>query len=215
MTEFWFIRHGETDWNVARRMQGWQDIPLNANGVAQARKLALRLRGDAEHSPFSALYSSDLMRAHHTAQAISEQLDLRIRTEPGVRERCFGVLEGVELARMDQAQPEAAAAWKSRDPHRPIEGGETLGQFRARVVDAVDALASRHAHERVLVLTHGGVLDIIWHHAQDLPLNAPRQEPLLNVSINRVVVDAGSWRIANWGDVGHMNVAVEDDFSAP
>ncbi len=214
MTEIWFIRHGETDWNVARRMQGWQDIPLNDNGIEQARKLAGRLKADGERSPFAALYSSDLMRAHDTASAVAEQLDLRVRTEPGVRERCFGVLEGVDLEQMDQLQPEAARSWKSREANSPLEGGETLGQFRARVVDAVDALAQRHAHERILVFTHGGVLDIIWRHAQNLPLTAPRDSLLLNVSINRINVDQGRWRISSWGDVAHVHAPVEDDFSA-
>lgn len=212
--EIWFIRHGETDWNVARRMQGWQDIPLNENGVSQARRLAERLWRDTAGTPFGALYSSDLMRAHDTALAVSRRLDLRIRPEPGVRERCFGVLEGLELDTVDTAQPEAAQAWKSRDPHRDLEGGESLGQFRARVVDAVDAMAARHAGERVLVFTHGGVLDIVWRHAQDLSLSAPRDALLLNVSINRVTVQAGRWRILDWGDVAHVTEKVEDDFSA-
>lgn len=214
MTEIWFIRHGETDWNVARRMQGWKDIDLNANGETQAGRLAARIAAEAGHTTFGALYSSDLKRAHDTARAVADKLDLRVRIEPGVRERCFGVLEGVELDQIDVQQPEAAESWKSRDPARPLEGGESLGQFRARVVDAVEALAERHAGERVLVFTHGGVLDIIWRHAQDLPLSAPRDALLLNVSINRVAVDDGRWNIQSWGDVAHVHDEVEDDFSA-
>lgn len=115
MTEIWFIRHGETDWNRQRRLQGWQDIPLNEFGRNQAGLLASRLREDARSTPIDAIYSSDLQRAHATATPVSEQLDLRVRVEPGIRERGFGVLEGLDLDRIDVLAPEAAAAWRSRD----------------------------------------------------------------------------------------------------
>ena len=101
MTEIWFIRHGETDWNRQRRLQGWQDIPLNEAGRQQAAQLAARMRDEAVQTRFDALYSSDLQRARDTAQPVAEQLDLRIRTEPGIRERGFGVLEGLDLEHID------------------------------------------------------------------------------------------------------------------
>lgn len=105
MTEIWFIRHGETDWNRQRRLQGWQDIPLNESGREQARLLAERLRDTASEHPFAALYSSDLKRAHDTAASLSAALQLRVRTEPGIRERGFGVLEGLEMENLEQQAP--------------------------------------------------------------------------------------------------------------
>ena len=195
MTEIWFIRHGETDWNRERRLQGWKDIPLNEFGRNQAGLLAARLREEARHTPIHAIYSSDLQRAHATAVPVSEQLDLRVRVEPGIRERGFGVLEGLDHDRIDVLAPEAAAAWKSRDPLRPLDGGETLGQFQSRVISTVDDIASRHDGERILMFTHGGVLDIIWRHASGVPLNAPRDAALLNVSINRVGVEGRQWQV--------------------
>ena len=110
MTEIWFIRHGETDWNRQRRLQGWQDIPLNEAGRQQAAQLAARMRDEAVQTRFDALYSSDLQRARDTAQPVAEQLDLRIRTEPGIRERGFGVLEGLDLEHIDTLAPAAAAS---------------------------------------------------------------------------------------------------------
>ncbi|MFQ6688294.1 histidine phosphatase family protein, partial [Bordetella pertussis] len=121
MTEIWFIRHGETDWNRQRRLQGWQDIPLNESGREQARLLAERLRDTASEHPFAALYSSDLKRAHDTAASLSAALQLRVRTEPGIRERGFGVLEGLEMENLEQQAPQAAQAWRSRDPLRALE----------------------------------------------------------------------------------------------
>jgi len=213
MTEIWFIRHGETGWNRQHRIQGWQDTELNEAGRAQAGQLAARLQETAGQAPFDALYSSDLQRARTTARPVAERLGLELRIEPGIRERRFGVLEGLELARIDELAPEAAAAWKSRDPERSLEGGEALGQFRRRVVDAVEAIAMRHPGGRVLAFTHGGVLDIIWREAQGMPLNTPRNALLLNVAINRVGVAPGQWSMLDWGDVAHV-VRAEDDASA-
>ena len=84
MSEFWFIRHGETDWNLARRLQGWQDIPLNDTGLAQAARLAQRLRDDVVDTPFAALYSSDLRRARATAQAVAAAVGLPVHIEHGI-----------------------------------------------------------------------------------------------------------------------------------
>ncbi|CZZ91994.1 phosphoglycerate mutase [Bordetella ansorpii] len=211
MTEFWFIRHGETAWNLERRLQGWQDTPLNPLGINQAALVADRLEAEALQTPFAAIYSSDLQRAHDTALPASERLGLRVRTEPGLRERGFGVLEGLSYDTLDEKAPEAAAAWKSRDPARALEGGETLGQFQARIVASVDDIAPRHVGERVLAFTHGGVLDIIWRHAKGLPLNGPRDTPMLNASINRVSVENGRWQVIGWGDVDHMAELAKDD----
>ena len=211
MTEIWFIRHGETDWNRQRRLQGWQDIPLNEAGRQQAAQLAARMRDEAVQTRFDALYSSDLQRACDTAQPVAEQLDLRIRTEPGIRERGFGVLEGLDLEHIDTLAPAAAASWKSRDPLRPLDGGETLGQFQSRVISTVDDIAGRHGGERIMLFTHGGVLDIVWRHASGVPLNAPRDASMLNVSINRVGVSGREWQVLDWGDVSHVSGETRND----
>jgi probable phosphoglycerate mutase len=211
MTEIWFIRHGETDWNRSRRIQGWKDIPLNKDGEVQAQRLAERLARDAQSQPFDAIYSSDLQRAHHTALAAAERLALRVRTEPGIRERSYGVLEGLDTLTSEQLAPEARAAWKSRDPDRAIEGGEALGQFRARILATVEDLAARHRGERLLVFTHGGVLDILWRRARGLELDVPRDVPLLNAGVNRIVIDGAEWRVDSWADVSHMGIATDSD----
>jgi probable phosphoglycerate mutase len=210
MTDLWFIRHGETDWNIARRLQGWQDTPLNGTGVVQARRLAQRLRGEAARAPFAALYSSDLQRTQATAQAIGAAVGLPVQVDPGIRERNFGVLEGLCYDTVEQDAPEAAAAWKSREPDRVLEGGETLGQFRDRVAGAVNAIARRHPGGRVLAVTHGGALDIIWRQASGTPLSAPRHTVMHNAGINRVKVGENGWEVIDWGDISHMDSARDD-----
>lgn len=202
MTEIWFIRHGETAWNHARRLQGWQDIELNTVGQEQARQLAIYMT--TVDQAFDALYSSDLRRAHGTAEPLSTQLGLRIRTEPGLRERGFGILEGLDLDRINELAPEAAAARNGQDPTLPIEGGESLVQFQSRIIATINDIAQRHHDERVLAVTHGGALDIIWRHASGLPLHAPRPVPLLNASINRVSIEGRTWKIQEWGNIAHL-----------
>lgn len=211
MTEIWLIRHGETDWNRAKRLQGWQDTPLNAHGMKQAQRLAERLEHDARSGPFDALYSSDLQRTLQTAEPAAARLALRVRPEPGLRERCYGVLEGVTMDRLDIEQPEAAAAWKSREPDRILDGGETLRQFHNRIVATVDDIAERHAGGRVLVFTHGGVLDIVWRHAHGIPLTHPRDAALLNAGVNRLAVEDRRWHVMGWGDVTHIAALAADD----
>lgn len=211
MTEIWLIRHGETDWNRARRLQGWQDTPLNDHGVNQARHLAERLHHDARNGAFDALYSSDLQRTLRTAEPAAARLDLRVRPEPGLRERCYGVLEGVTMDLLDIEQPEAAAAWKSREPDRVLDGGETLRQFHNRIVATIDDIAERHEGGRVLVFTHGGVLDIVWRHAHGIPLTHPRDAALLNAGVNRLAVENRKWHVMGWGDVTHIATLSADD----
>ena len=214
MTEIWFIRHGETSWNVQRRMQGWQDIALNETGLAQADQLAQRLGNDASKTQFDAIYSSDLQRAHATALPVSQELGLRIRTEPGLRERGFGILEGIPLDQIEQQAPEAAAIWQQRIPDATLEGGESLAQFRSRIVAAVQDIAQRHTGERVLAVTHGGVLDVIWREANGVDLSTPRTASLLNASINRIAIDERQWRMIDWGDVAHIGPTAINDVTA-
>jgi probable phosphoglycerate mutase len=210
MSEIWFIRHGETDWNIAGRLQGWQDTALNDTGKAQAERLAERLRDNAAHTSFAAIYSSDLQRAHATAKVLGEAIALPVLIEPGMRERNFGVLEGLLYNSIDQESPEAAAAWKSRDPDRPVEGGETLGEFYARIVATVESLAQRHTGERILVVTHGGALDIIWRQASGIALSERRHTRMLNAAINRVRVGAQGWSMLDWGDARHIEETRDD-----
>ena len=206
MTEVWIVRHGETPWNVERRVQGWEDIPLNAPGVGQAQALGRHLaRLRAAGTEFDAIYSSDLKRAHQTATIVSESLGMEPRLEPGVRERNYGVLQGLDFTSMHEHQPEAAAIWRSREPEATLPGGESLGAFHRRVVGAVDALASRHPGERIVVVSHGGAMDIMWRHANQVDLRAPRAAPLLNASINRLEVGPQGWRIISWGEVTHLD----------
>lgn len=214
-TEFLIVRHGQTPWNVERRIQGWRDIELNENGRQQAAKLAQALaHPQSPHAPLDAIYSSDLARARATAQAVADQLSMPLAVIDGVRERNYGILEGVPFDLMHEHHPDVAKVWQSRDPDGVIPQGETLREFHARVTQALETLAGKHQHQRVLLVTHGGAMDIIWRAATGEPIEAPRKVVMLNASINRIHIKASSngyqWSLLDWGDVSHLQESDDD-----
>src|SRR5918996_6105843 len=125
MTEILLIRHGETLWNQQRRMQGQNDSPLTPNGLEQARKLARRLKDVA----FTALYSSDLGRAHQTARCIADATGHDVIAERGLRERDFGIFEGLTNAEIKARYPEDYELFAKRLPHYAMARGESAHQF--------------------------------------------------------------------------------------
>ena len=200
MTRLILIRHGETLWNTERRMQGQQDSPLTERGVWQARCLGERLKTLA----FTALYSSDLGRALRTAQGIAQATGHAIVEDARLRERHFGVFEGMTRAEMQAHDPEIYDRFLARDPHYALPGGESPAAFFERCRAALEELAARHAGATIAVVTHGLVLDCAWRAATGLALEAPRPVPLVNASLNWFACDGGRWSAQCWGDADHL-----------
>jgi len=200
MTELILIRHGETDWNLQHRFQGQIDVPLNARGLAQAQRLAERLRREA----IDAMACSDLARARQTADPAASTLSLAPETLPTLREQGFGVLEGLALPEILERYPREWEQWRRHDPDYALPGGENVRSFHDRVVAAVHALAARHRGRRVAVVTHGGALDMVYRTALDLPLHGPRTCPIPNAGLNRVRVAEGRIEILQWADDEHV-----------
>lgn len=194
------IRHGETLWNREKRMQGTTDSVLSDVGRAQAQALGRRL---ASHG-FSALYSSDLSRARDTAHAIAEHTGHEVVAEPRLRERRFGVFEGLTADEIRSRYPEEHARFASRDPDYEVPGGESASSFTLRCLGCLSEIAGRHGGEEVVVVTHGLVLDSLYRAAHGLDHGAPRPVPLINASLNLFGYGEGAWRLVLWGDVGHL-----------
>jgi probable phosphoglycerate mutase len=201
MTQLILIRHGETVWNREHRMQGQRDSSLTATGVRQAHLLGRRFR----HEKFGALYSSDLGRAHQTAHSIAEATGHTIIVDKRLRERHFGVFEGLTGSEIERDYPQEYLRFKSRDPAYAMPGGESAQQFRARCMDCVSELAERHAGERTVVITHGLVLDMLYRAAHSLALEQPRPVPLINASLNIFRHSGKRWHCEVWGDVAHLD----------
>lgn len=194
------IRHGQTDWNADSRIQGHTDIALNALGEWQAGRLAQAL-GD---ETLDVLYSSDLARARQTAAPLAARKGLELRIDTGLRERGFGEFEGLSFAQIEQRWPEQAAAWRQRDPDFGARGGEVLRDFRNRVVATVDRLARAHRGRNIALVTHGGVLDLLYREATRVALDAPRSWQLANAGINRLLHSEQGLVLVGWADVGHL-----------
>jgi len=202
MTELLLIRHGETDWNRRQCFQGQIDVPLNAHGLAQAERLAARLRAE----PIQALVASDLSRALQTAAPLAHALGLQTERQAALREQGFGILEGMSFDDIRRAHPEEFAQWARHEPDYALPGGaESRQLFFQRVITALGQLAATHPRQTLAVVTHGGVLDMVWRHAQALPLHGARECAIPNTGINRVRVhDAGRFEILSWADAAHL-----------
>lgn len=181
-------------------MQGQHDSPLSPTGVMQARLLAGRFTKDS----FAALYSSDLGRAHQTARAIADVTGHEIRVDERLRERHFGVFEGLTGAEMKARYPDAFERFAAHDPVYVLPGGESAVQFRDRCVGALTDIASRHAGETIAVVSHGIVLDMLYRTASRLPLDQARGFALLNASVNTFRYDGRNWQVTAVGDVSHL-----------
>jgi len=203
------VRHGETAWNVDTRIQGQLDIPLNDTGLWQAERLGQALADE----PIAAVYASDLARAWQTAEAIARGRPLAVRAEPRLRERAFGHFEGRTFAEIETELPEQARRWRQRDPEFAPGDGENLIVFRERVTGVAAELAARHPGELIVLVAHGGVMDVLYRAATGQELQAPRTWHLGNAAINRILWTPQGFTLVGWGDVRHVQQATLDESS--
>jgi probable phosphoglycerate mutase len=204
------IRHGETAWNVDTRLQGHLDIALNAKGLWQADQAARALAGEA----IEAIYTSDLLRAWHTARAIAQSTEAPLVARQDLRERCFGSFEGKTYAELEAQWPEASLRWRQREPDWAPPGGESLLALRQRINRTVAALARQHLGGQIVLVAHGGVMDVLYRLATGQDLQAPRTWQLGNAAINRLLWTADGLTLVGWGDTGHLEEATLDERSA-
>lgn len=204
ITRLCIIRHGETDWNAERRLQGQADIGLNATGRAQAQAIRTHLRTHLHTQRFAAAYSSDLARAWRTAEIALAGTPLAVSPAPTFRERDYGRYQGLTATDAARDHPAMHASHQARDIHYDYENGESLVAFAARVTAGMQALTERHAGEQVLVFTHGGVLDIIYRMAMQRRLDSPRDFSIPNAALNWLEYASGQWKILVWADQSHL-----------
>jgi len=166
-TTIYLVRHGETDWNLEQRYQGQQDIPLNQTGIKQAKLIAENL----DSMNFSAIYSSDLKRAHQTALEIAKKVNLPITTNQALREINQGDWEGMYIKDVLAAKGEEVKA-VYMNPHTARKpGGESIAEVAERMYSYLDFLAEKHNHERILVVSHGLAIATVLCKVRELPLD--------------------------------------------
>lgn len=210
LTRIIAVRHGETDWNVQTRIQGQLDIGLNAQGQWQAQRLGRAL---AEED-IACIYSSDLSRAHATAQAVAQHhAHVPLRLDPGLRERGFGVFEGHTYADIVAQWPEDARRWRTREPDFAPAGGESPVQVMQRVARTVDALAAAHVGAQIVLVAHGGIMDMLYRLATQQSVSAYRSWELRNTAINRLLWTPEGLGLVGWADTRHLEEdATLDEF---
>jgi 2,3-bisphosphoglycerate-dependent phosphoglycerate mutase len=197
------VRHGESTWNAERRVQGQLDPPLSGEGRRQAGLLALRLGGRAP----AGFYSSDLERAMETARVIGDLVGASPEATPGLREIYLGEWEGLRTEEIAQRFPQAWERWAREPDWDLVPGAEGAAAFEARVGDAIARIFQLHAAGDVLVVTHGGVIQVALHQAVGRTSRGLFVFKIQNTSIS--VLERRRERITIGGvnDVAHLETA--------
>lgn len=202
ITRFCLVRHGETDWNAARRLQGHTDIDLNTRGLAQAAQMARALK--KINLQFDVLYTSDLQRAAKTAQAIEELFETSAISNIGLRERHLGALQGLTT---DEAPLREPTLWKShlsRNTAENLRDGESIQQFAERIKTALEQIRENHLGKTILLVSHGGALDMMYRIASNQALDAEKAVSVPNASLNWISHNGIGWQIDGWADTSHL-----------
>jgi probable phosphoglycerate mutase len=209
MTEFLLIRHGETDWNRELRFQGQIDVPLNAIGHEQAQRLRQRIEASlpgwlSESRTPVHVVTSDLVRAQQTAEPLAQVLGHAVETLTGLREQCFGIFEGLQVADIKAQYPEHWSRWLDFDADHAVPEAESTRDFYQRVTQTLHELAQRFRGEHVVVVTHGGVLDMVWRHSKQQNLHGPRLCEIPNAGVNQVRHGPQGVAVLQWADTSHL-----------
>ena len=202
-TRFCLVRHGETDWNAERRLQGYTDTHLNTRGLAQADQMAKALK--KIDFQFDALYTSDLQRAQQTANAIESLYAVSAINHSSLRERHLGALQGLTVSEAPLLEPDLWKTHLRRDIQHELRGGESILQFASRIKTALQDIQEKHAGKTILVVSHGGALDMMYRIASNQALDAERAVAVPNASLNWISCVGSNWTVDNWADTSHLD----------
>lgn len=202
-TRFCLVRHGETNWNAEGRLQGHTDIDLNPHGEAQAAQMAKAIK--AIDLQFDVLYTSDLQRAAKTAAAIEKLFNTKAIVNASLRERHLGVLQGMRTDEVPVLEPELWERHINRDIHQDLRGGESIAKFAERIHAALEQIRQEHAGKTVLLVSHGGALDMMYRLASNQALDAPKAVSVPNASLNWIGHDGNKWKVDRWADTTHLD----------
>jgi alpha-ribazole phosphatase len=192
-------RHGETDWNKVGRYHGHTDVGLNEVGREQARKLARRLARER----FDAIYSSDLKRAHWTAQEIASFHPVSPVVTDQLRELNLGEFEGRSFKDAEDGRP-LEAAWEAGDIDFPIPGGETIYQLQSRVASFLSGLTEHYENGAIVLVAHGGLLRVVICHLIGIELKYWWRLRLSSASLSVVDIHPQDTRLVVLNDTCHL-----------
>ena len=202
MTRIMLIRHGVTQWNAERRLQGQSDVNLAPDGVHQARELAI-------HFPFStvdAIYTSDLGRAKTTAEVIASKFNLEITLMPEFREINFGEWEGRKLEEVAKEQPLEFEKFFKKPDMLLIKGGETFAELQSRTMAALRKIVNAHqsGNQHIVIITHGAAIRVILAQILEMPLRKIWSIQQYNTAVNILRVDDGALSVELMNSTHHL-----------
>lgn len=199
----YLTRHGQTEWNLERRMQGWLDSPLTQSGIRNAELLRKRLKD----TPLDAIYSSPAGRARSTADIVKGSRKLEIIEEPNLREMGFGCWEGQKHDDIWELYPEVHDdCWKRPHLYQPIDG-ESYQQVQDRTVGAVKRIISNPAYGSVLVVTHAAALKTIMAYFEGRSFERLWDPPYMHdTSLSLIEFSPGGHEILLHGDTAHLDI---------
>jgi probable phosphoglycerate mutase len=199
-TTLFVVRHGETLWNQQGLLQGHLDSPLSELGVNQANALADYF----SKCDWDLIVSSDLTRAVRTAEIIKRASDKQILTDKCLRERNLGVAQGFTVKEFGEKYHDESIEFNKGGADYIIPGGESIDQRFKRSITCINGLVERFKGNKIIIVTHGGVLDGIFRYTVKMPLNQKRTFSLFNASVNTIQIQDDSWNIVTWGYVEHL-----------
>ncbi len=202
VTTVYLIRHCQSAGNIDHRFQGRFDSPVSPDGEKQLALLGLRFRNE----PIDAIYTSPLIRAKRTAQAINRYHGLEIREEPDLIEINVGRMENLKLSEIAQQYPEVAKNWDESPDLCQFPGGENMAQVYRRVNAALDRIVAENPGKRVVVTTHGGVIRNLYARVSfGCPEGIRKSAVFGNTGVSILEADESgglSWKQIN--DLSHL-----------
>jgi len=200
MTRLMIVRHGETEWNAAGRVQGHEDIHLNARGRSQVEAAAAALADE----PVAAVYASDLERAAETGRILARPHGLEVKVTPCLRERHWGTWQGRTMAEIEETDAAMAGRWRNHEWVTP-EMAEEYEALQERVVSEVRRIAEAHADETVLIATHGGAVKVFVAWVLGAPLDSHSAMRAGNAGVTTILVRNGRYVLESYNVVSPVS----------
>ena len=198
-TELILIRHGETVWNSQQRMQGHSNSDLSEEGRAQIESLGQWMKNVS----FDHIYSSDSLRARQTAEAITKYSGHTLKIDQRLREKNLGVFEGLTTEEAKERHPEIFRLFKTAGSNYVIDEGESTQQLLDRALEFIEEIRLMHPDQRVVLVTHGGVVRVLIKHTLGLSVGSPTRFLIKNTGLFSLVWNE-KWLVAQMGGVSHL-----------
>ncbi|MXP67150.1 2,3-diphosphoglycerate-dependent phosphoglycerate mutase GpmB [Pantoea sp. Aalb] len=211
MVQVYLVRHGETIWNVARRIQGQCDSPLTEKGKQQAQQVSKRLNALG----ITHIISSDLERTRRTAEIIASSCGCTVKFDIRLRELNMGCLEQRSIDGLTQEEEKWRQTLVDGTRDGRIPGGESMAEVAVRMHDALNACLDLPIGSRPLIVSHGMALGVLVSTILGLPAHSKRRLRLHNCSISCVEHQKNPWLASGWvvetaGDISHLNNTLLD-----